>query len=72
MESMSDIDLSKTLMKLSSISECARNDPSFEFMSLAHHLSVEFLRDCYISLNRNKAVRVDKVYTLSMYSCELG
>jgi len=58
---MSDTELSKTWAKLSSISECSRKDPSFEFMSLAHHLNVEFLRDCYQSLNRNKAVGVDKV-----------
>ncbi len=61
MESMSNTELSKTLVKLSSISEYARNDPSFEFTSLSHHLNVEFLRDCYKSLNRNKAVGVDKV-----------
>jgi len=61
MESMSNTELSKTLMKLSSISECARNDPAYEFTSLAHYLNVEFLRDCYKSLNRNKAVGVDRV-----------
>ncbi len=58
---MSDTELKKTWVKLSSISECARNDLTYEFTSLAHHLSVEFLRDCYRSLNRNKAVGVDRV-----------
>ncbi len=69
---MPNTELSKTLVKLSSISEYARKDLTYEFTSLAHYLNVEFLRNCYISLNRNKAVGVDRVYALSKYSRELG
>jgi group II intron reverse transcriptase/maturase len=58
---MSSTELNKTLQKLSSISYCAKSDPIFEFMSLAHHLNVEFLKDCYLNLDRNKAVGVDRV-----------
>ena len=58
---MSSTELNKTLQKLSSISYCAKSDPTFEFMSLAHHLNVEFLKDCYLNLDRNKAVGIDKV-----------
>lgn len=58
---MSNTELNKTLEKLSSISLCARGDPTFKFMSLAHHLNVEFLKDCYKHLDRNKAVGVDRV-----------
>jgi group II intron reverse transcriptase/maturase len=58
---MSDTELNKTLEKLSSISFCAQRDSAFQFLSLAHHLNVEFLRDCYYHLDRNKAVGVDRV-----------
>ena len=58
---MSSTELNKTLQKLSSISYCAKSDPAFKFMSLAHHLNVEFLKDCYLNLDRNKAVGIDKV-----------
>jgi len=58
---MSSTELNKTLEKLSSISYCAKSDATFEFMSLAHHLNVEFLKDCYFNLNRNKAVGIDRV-----------
>lgn len=58
---MSDAELNKTLEKLSSISFCAQENSTFEFMSLAHHLNVEFLKDCYYHLARNKAVGVDGV-----------
>lgn len=58
---MSDAELNKTLEKLSSISFCARGNKTFEFTSLAHHLTVEFLKDCYYHLDRNKAVGIDKV-----------
>lgn len=51
----------KTWGKLTLISEHARKDASFQFTSLAHLLDGEFLRDCHVSLNRNKAVGVDKV-----------
>lgn len=58
---MSDAELNNTLEKLSSISFCAQENSSFEYMSLAHHLNVEFLKDCYYHLARNKAVGVDGV-----------
>jgi RNA-directed DNA polymerase len=51
----------QTWTKLSLISDHARRDSEFKFTSLAHHLNKEFLRDCYKSLNRNKAVGIDKV-----------
>ncbi len=58
---MSNTELNKTLEKLSSISYCAMQNKTFEFMSLSHHLNVEFLKDCYYNLARNKAVGIDKV-----------
>ena len=58
---MRHTDVGKTWQKLSLISEHARRDPDFQFTSLAHLLDVEYLRDCYNSLNRNKAVGIDNV-----------
>lgn len=58
---MSDTELNKTLSKLSSISFCAKGNPDFEFLSLAHLLNAGFLKDCYLNLDRNKAVGVDGV-----------
>lgn len=58
---MPNTELNKTLLKLTSISECARGNPTFEFLSLAHLLNVDFLRYCYKNLDRNKAVGIDKV-----------
>lgn len=55
---MSNTELNKTLEKLSSISLCAKGDSAFKFLSLAHHLNVEFLKDCYYNLDRNKAAGV--------------
>lgn len=54
-------DIGETWQKLSLISGHARRDPDFQFTSLAHLLNVEYLRDCYKSLNRNKAVGIDNV-----------
>lgn len=54
-------DIGKTWQKLFLISGHARRDSSFQFTSLAHLLDVEYLRDCYNSLNRNKAVGIDGV-----------
>lgn len=51
----------KTWEKLSLISSHARRDKKFQFTSLAHLLNEEYLRDCYKSLNRNKAVGIDEV-----------
>ena len=47
--------------KLSLISGHAARDHDFQFTSLAHILNVNFLEDCYRSLNRNRAVGVDGV-----------
>ncbi len=54
-------DIGETWQKLFLISGHARRDPDFQFTSLAHLLNVEYLRDCYKSLNRNKAVGIDNV-----------
>ena len=54
-------DIGKTWHKLSLIIGHARRDPDFRFTSLAHLLDVEYLRDCYESLNRKKAVGIDTV-----------
>lgn len=58
---MSYTEMTDTWMKLSRISERAKREPQFQFMSLAHLLNREFLKDCYKSLNRNKAVGIDNV-----------
>ena len=58
---MSNSELNNTLYKLSSISKCAKENKVFQFESLAHHLNIEFLKDCYNNLDRNKAVGIDKV-----------
>lgn len=58
---MSNSELNKTLSKLSSLSKCAKENKIFQFESLAHHLNIEFLKDCYFNLDRNKAVGIDKV-----------
>ena len=58
---MSNPELNNTLYKLSSISKCAKENKVFQFESLAHHLNIEFLKDCYNNLDRNKAVGIDKV-----------
>lgn len=54
-------EIGKTWAKLSLISGHARRERSFQFTSLAHLLNAEYLRDCYMSLNRNKAVGIDNV-----------
>jgi retron-type reverse transcriptase len=53
--------MSNTEHKLLLIAGHARRDSSFKFMSLIHLLDAEFLRVCYYSLNRNKAVGIDEV-----------
>ena len=58
---MSNTKLNKTLQKLSSISMSANSSPDKQFISLAHNLNTELLKDCYYNLDRNKAVGVDKV-----------
>lgn len=54
-------EMGKTEFKLSLIAEHARRDESMRFTSLAHLLDVEFLRKCFLSLNRNKALGQDNV-----------
>ncbi len=51
----------KTWQKLALITGHARRDSFIQFTSLFHLLNVEYLRDCYHSLNRNKAVGIDRV-----------
>ena len=58
---MPDTELNNTWVKLSLISEHAKKNPQLQFTSLAHLLNVVFLKDCYKSLNRNKAVGIDGV-----------
>jgi len=58
---MPNTGIGKTWLKLSLISDHARRDHGFQFTSLIHLLDVEFMRDSYNSLNRNKAVGIDEV-----------
>ena len=58
---MSNTELETTMMKLSSISNCAKNDIEFEFTSMAQYLNVSLLAYCYQRLDRNKAIGIDKV-----------
>ena len=53
--------MNNTWSKLSLISERAVRDSEVQFTSLAHLLNVEFLKDCFLRLNRNKAVGIDNV-----------
>ncbi|MCP4749539.1 MAG: group II intron reverse transcriptase/maturase [Proteobacteria bacterium] len=61
MRTMPNTEMGKTEFKLSLISEHAERDKTMRFTSLAHLLNVEFLRRCFNSLNRNKAVGQDNV-----------
>ena len=54
-------EMDKTESKLVLISKHAAEKPKMQFTSLAHLLNEEYLRDCYKSLKRNKAVGIDKV-----------
>ena len=47
--------------KLSSLSVRARENPREKFTSLVHRLTVDFLRECFRELKRNKASGVDGV-----------
>ena len=58
---MSYTEMENTWVKLSLISEHAKREPELQFTSLAHLLNRDFLKDCYNSLNRNKAVGIDGV-----------
>ena len=68
---MSYPEMKGTWFKLSLISERAAREPELQFTSLAHLLNVSFLKDCYNSLNRNKAVGIDSV-SWSEYGENLG
>jgi hypothetical protein len=48
-----------TQTKLALISKRARQDGKFRFGSLAHLLNTEFLRECYMSLGKEKACSID-------------
>jgi RNA-directed DNA polymerase len=50
-----------TPTKLALISKRARKEPDFRFTSLAHLLNVEFLKECYYSLGRDRARGIDGV-----------
>ena len=63
-------EIGKTWTKLSLVSGHARRDRTFKFTSLAHLLDVEYLRDCYQSLNRNRAVGIDNI-SWEEYGAEL-
>ena len=54
-------EMNNTWGKLSLISEHAKREPQLQFTSLVHLLNKGFLKDCYNSLNRNKAVGIDGV-----------
>lgn len=53
--------MNNTWSKLSLISARAERDSVVQFTSLAHLLNAEFLKDCFLRLNRNKAVGIDNV-----------
>lgn len=63
-------EIGKTWRTLTLISGHARRDRRFQFTSLAHLLDAEYLRGCYDSLNRDKAVGIDNV-SWEEYGAEL-
>ena len=67
---MPNAELEKTELKLVLISGHAQRDASMQFTSLAHLLNVSMLRECFYSLNRNKAKGIDNV-SWSEYSQNL-
>lgn len=54
-------EMETTELKLALIAEHARREPDLQFTSLAHLLNGDFLKQCFNSLNRNKAVGIDNV-----------
>lgn len=56
--------------ELLSLSVRARGNPRMRFTSLAHYLTVDFLRECFRELKRNKASGVDGV-TVEEYEVSL-
>ncbi len=47
--------------KLSLISRRAREHPTERFNNLLHLFTVEFLRDCFLSLHKDAAAGIDQV-----------
>jgi len=60
----------QTSTKLLSITRRAREDPKCRFTSLAHLLNVDFLRECFRELERDKAPGIDGV-TVEEYGVNL-
>jgi hypothetical protein len=56
--------------KLVSITQRAREDPKFEFTSLAHLLTEDFLKGCFWELKRDKASGIDGV-SVEEYEADL-
>lgn len=56
--------------KLSSLTVLAQRNPKMRFTSLAHLITVEFLKECFRELNRGKAAGVDGV-TIKEYEANL-
>ncbi|MHB9139780.1 MAG: group II intron reverse transcriptase/maturase [Victivallaceae bacterium] len=50
-----------TEIKLALIAGYAKREPDMQFISLAHLLNTDFLRQCFHGLDRNKAVGLDNV-----------
>jgi len=61
MKKMPYTEMGKTESKLVLISKHAAEKSEMQFISLAHLLNEEFLKQCFYSLSRNKAVGVDNV-----------
>jgi RNA-directed DNA polymerase len=61
MRMMPYTEMDKTEFKLSLIAKHAKRSKGMQFTSLAHLLNVEFLRRCFNSLNRNKALGQDNI-----------
>jgi hypothetical protein len=69
MRMMPDTEMGRTEFKLSLIAGHAKRDKDMRFTSLAHLLDAEFLRRCFLGLDRNKARGQDDVlYGISMSS----
>jgi len=60
-----------TRTELALVTRRAREDSRFRFTSLAHLLNVEFLRECYKSLGKEKACGIDGVPTVAVAGVRL-
>jgi retron-type reverse transcriptase len=54
-------EVDRTEFKLNLIAKHAIDNPKMQFTSLAHLLNEEYLMQCFLSLNRNKAKGIDNV-----------